>query len=296
MSERLCKGLQIPVGRFDSATDLGRRPPNARTAALTPLSHLLASLTRTEDGLTAAIGDDWRQGRTLYGGLSAALCVQAATNALPEPRPLRSAQFAFVGPATGTVTARATILRQGKSTLFASADLHGEAGLATHALLCFAAPRPSSLAHADLPPPAVPPAEDCPNFFHPKLAPAFAQHFEARRAGGAMPVSGSDNPELLLWIRHRDPDLRLDATALVALADAAPPAAMTLFTAPAPISTMTWSVDVLQDDRPQDPASWVLMRSTALTAAHGYSVQAMNIWDDSGRPLLTATQCVAVFA
>jgi acyl-CoA thioesterase len=272
----------------------GDEPTEARI--LTPLSDILAALRPGADGLTAAIGDDWRQGRTLYGGLSAALCVEAAARALPEPRPLRSAQFAFAGPASGTVTARATVLRQGKSTTFASAELHGEAGLATQALLCFAAPRPSALVHAGLPMPAVPAPDACPNFFADGLAPAFAQHFEARRAGGAMPVSGSDAPELLLWLRHRDAGLRQDATSLVALGDAAPPAAMTMFTARAPISTMTWSVDMLADGAAQAPGAWLLMRSAALAVAGGYSVQAMNLWDESGRAVMTGSQCVAVFA
>jgi acyl-CoA thioesterase len=209
---------------------------------------------------------------------------------------LRSAQFAFVGPASGVVTARAALLRQGKSTVFAGVDLHGDSGLATRALLCFAAGRPSALSHSDLPAPRVPPPESLPDFFDGRLAPAFSHHFEARRAGGAMPVSGAATPDLLLWIRHRDRQVAADATTLVALADAAPPAAMTMFTNPAPISTMTWSLDILADPTPATMAGWILMRSTAQSVAHGYSTQAMFLWDEAGVPLMSASQCVAVFA
>jgi acyl-CoA thioesterase len=263
---------------------------------LTPFSQLIAGLTASPDGLSAPIGDDWRQGRTLYGGLSAALCVAAAARALPEWRPLRSAQFAFVGPASGTVTARAALLRQGKSTVFASAEAHGEAGLATRALLCFAAGRPSLHAHGGLPAPRVPAPDSLPDFFDARLAPAFSRHFEARRAGGAVPVSGAAEPELLLWVRHRDRAVAADATALVALADAAPPAAMTMFTAPAPISTMTWSLDILADPTPETMAGWILLRSTAQSVADGYSTQAMFLWDQAGVPLVSGSQCVAIFA
>ena len=201
-----------------------------------------------------------------------------------------------MGPASGDVTARATLLRQGKSTIFAAAEVSGDAGLATRALLCFAADRPSALAHADLPPPQVARPADSPDFFDPSVAPAFSRHFEARRAGGAMPVSGSAAPELILWIRHRDPAIRADATSLVALADAAPPAAMTMFKAPAPISTMTWSMDILETPSADAMAGWILMRSTAQSVAHGYSTQAMHLWNKSGAPLMIASQCVAVFA
>jgi acyl-CoA thioesterase len=248
-------------------------------------------LVTTDDGLTADIGPDWRQGRTLYGGLSACLCLEAARRVVPDLPPLRSAQFAFVGPASGVVTARATVLRRGKSTVFLSADLHGDAGPATRALLCFAAPRDSTLAYAGLQMPAVAPPDDCPGFFDAAAAPAFFQHFEARQAGGAGLCSGASTPELLLWIRHRDPRTQLDATALVALGDAAPPAAFAMFTTPAPISTMTWSVEMLATPAP----GWLLMRSAGQTVAAGYSTQAMNLWDERGAAVMGGGQCVAVF-
>jgi acyl-CoA thioesterase len=228
----------------------------------------------------------------LYGGLSASLCVEAAGRAVPDLPPLRSAQFAFVGPASGVVTARATVLRRGKSTVFISADLEGDAGLATRALLCFAAPRESALGYSGLPMPEVAPPADCPEFFDAAAAPAFFQHFEARQAGGAGLCSGAPEPELLLWLRHRDPGTQLDATALVALGDAAPPAAFSMFKSPAPISTMTWSVEMLAEPAP----GWLLMRSAGQTVAAGYSTQAMNLWDERGEPVMAGGQCVAVFA
>jgi acyl-CoA thioesterase len=43
------------------------------------------------------VPEDWMQGRTTYGGLTAALCLKAALP-LAGDRPLRSAQIAFVGP------------------------------------------------------------------------------------------------------------------------------------------------------------------------------------------------------
>jgi hypothetical protein len=223
--------------------------------------------------------------------------VEAATRALlpsGEPRLLRSAQFAFVGPASGSVTARPTLLRQGKSTLFAAVDLHGDAGLATRAALCFAAGRNSSIAYANLPMPDVPPPEDCPALFTHAGAPAFSANFEAKRIRRPRNADGAREPELTLWIRHRDPAVARDATALVALADAAPPAAMLLMQTPGPISTMTWSLDILADPAAAAPG-WTLMRSTAQIAAEGYSTQAMTLWDSSGMPLVSASQNVAIF-
>ena len=258
-----------------------------------PFSILLADIELTQDGLTVSAGDGWRQGRTLYGGLSAALCVEAAARVFEALPPLRSAQFAFVGPASGTVSVRPELLRRGKSTAFVGADLHGDGGLATRAMLCFAAPRESTLAHSALPAPTVPAPEDCPAFFG-GAGPNFAGQFEARRAGGAPPCSSSASPEHLLWVRHAGFYPARDATALVALADVAPPAAMAMFAAPAPISTMTWSVEMLMPDAAA-VEGWLLLRSFATTIASGYATQDMQLWDSAGRPLMSCSQCVAVF-
>jgi acyl-CoA thioesterase len=262
---------------------------------LTPFSQLLASMTLDGTVLTARVTDDWRQGRTLYGGLSTALCVAAALRVFPALPPLRSAQFVFVGPASGTVHATPMLLRRGKSTVFVSIDLTGDDGLATRALLCFGAARASALAHGGLSMVVVPPPEDCAAFFVAGGAPNFAQHFDSRLALGARPVSAAADPDMALWLRHRDAVAGHGTVALVALADAAPPAAMAMFTAPAPISTMTWMVDILAD-APADDDGWRLMRSTAETVADGYSSQAMTIWTRAGLALLAARQCVAIFA
>ncbi len=262
---------------------------------MTPLSQLLASVTPRDGGYTVLVTDDWRQGRTLYGGLSAALCVDAAERAFADLPPLRSAQFAFLGPASGNFHAVPCLLRRGKSTVFVSVDFCGDAGLAVRGLLCFAAARPSSLAHDGLPMPEVPDPDRCTDFFGRPGAPNFAQHFDARLARGPALISAATDPDMLLWLRHQDSAAGSFQVALVALADAAPPAAMTLFTALAPISTITWMIDILADP-PAEDDGWRLMRSTAETASGGYSSQAMTIWTRAGQPILAARQCVAIFA
>lgn len=259
---------------------------------MTAYTDLIAAMAPTGKGYTAHVTDDWKQGRTTYGGLSAALCVEAALKTLPEAPPLRSGQFAFIGPAAGELAIETTVLRQGKSTLFVGVDLVGEQGLATRAILTFGAARESLVSHSDLPSPAVARPADCELFFPPGSGPGFSGQFEVRMAGGARPLSGRP-PEYLLWIRHRDPAAR-SLSALIALADTPPPPAMTLFPRFGPISTMTWSIDIVGLPA-QDDDGWRLLRSTAETIGEGYSTQDMMLWDAAGRPLIAARQNVAVF-
>lgn len=259
---------------------------------MTTYTDLIAAMTATETGLAAHVTDDWRQGRTTYGGLSAALCLEAALKAAPDAPPLRSGQFAFVGPAAGELDIRTQVLRRGKSTLFMGVDLIGEQGLATRAILAFGAARESRLSHRDLPAPATVAPDAAPDFFPSGTGPNFTQQFEFKTAGGT-PIGTPGAPDFLVWIRHKDPAAR-SLAALVALADALPPPAITRFPERAPISTMTWSLDVLAQPSAHDDG-WRLMKSRADTILEGYSAQDMAIWDRAGAPLIVARQNVAVF-
>jgi acyl-CoA thioesterase len=81
--------------------------------------------------------------------------------------------------------------------------------------------------------------------------------------------------------------------ALLALGDALPPAAMASFPERAPISTVTWSIDLF--DRPGDVDGWHLLRSTSEQTQYGYSTQTMDLWDASGRHLAAGRQLIAIF-
>lgn len=258
------------------------------------LSDTLATLEPDNGIYRACPGDDWRQGRTLYGGIQAALAVQAARRAFPDLPPLRSAQCAYVGPSTGAVEIAPTMLRAGKSSAFVSVAVTAEAGPAAQLLFCFGAARTSALSYTELPMPQVAAPEACADFFEGPHAPTFSQHFEARVAGGSRVVTAARRPELLLWLRHRDGAAPDGDASLMAIGDTPPPAAMTMFSDRAPISTMTWSVDVLTDSFVG--TAWYLLHVVGDTVADGYSSQTMTMWDAGGRPVTAARQTVAIYA
>ncbi len=260
----------------------------------TPLADVLATLTPAGDGLEGHVAADWMQGRTLYGGISAALCLVAARRLVAGLPPLRSAQFAFAGPAAGDVALSAQVLRAGKSATFVSVDLMSEAGHGTRALLTFGAPRVSNIAHARFAMPDVPGPDACPSHFPSGHGPIFARHFETRRAAGAGPVSGATEADIAVWIRPLDADIEPAEALWLAMADVPPPAAMALFRAPAPISTMSWMVDVLSPGHSAGDG-WRLARATAEHAADGYSAQSMGLWASDGTPLIAGRQSVALF-
>jgi acyl-CoA thioesterase len=173
---------------------------------MTNFCDLMSAITRDGDVFKTTIPDDWLQGRTAYGGLSAALCVEAARRAIADLPPLRSAQFTLIGPAAGPLSISVSTLRRGKSAVFVNVDLSGEAGLAARAVFSFGAARKSVLDYSNLPAPHVTAiAESQPFFPEGRSFISFQQHFESHFAGAARPFTPDAEPEYRIWFRHRDP-------------------------------------------------------------------------------------------
>jgi acyl-CoA thioesterase len=257
---------------------------------------LLASGASTElQARATTIPETWMQGRTAYGGLSAALCLQAATP-LADGLPIRAVQVAFVGPVNGTVSCRPEVLRRGKNTVFISVRMTGDDGVLAEAIMTFGAARASALNLSGLPGSTDPSPERSAPYFRPGTkGPAFAQNFDLLFAGGNPPMSGASEADVSIWMRHKDEKAPNDAIALLALADAPPPAAMSMFTEPGRISSMTWMAEFLTEEIiTQD--RWFLARHTAQTVRNGYSSQQMLMWNRAGEPVMIGRQTIAVFA
>jgi acyl-CoA thioesterase len=239
----------------------------------------------------------WSQGRTLYGGMSAALCYMAARHDVDAEIPLRSAMFCFVGPAGGDLTGTSEVLRRGRSTVISEATLKTEQGIGTRAILAFGSARESRFNQSSLSAPDVLRPEACPPLWGDRSGngPHFAGNFDYHKAGGLRPMSGGEQGELLVWVRFKKAALSDPMASLLALADSLPPAAITMFTEGAPISTITWSMEFLQEEF--DVAdNWFLFQSIADHTVNGYSSQTMNLWDAKGRPVMMARQNVTIFA
>lgn len=261
------------------------------------LPALLAMAEPLEHGFRLAIPEDWHQGRTAYGGFSAALALSAALRAGGEGLPpLRSAQVSFVGPLCGAVEARARVLRRGKNATWMAAEISrasdsgSEVGLTSS--FVFMGPVESELHLNDRPAPTglIPVEEAQP--FAMKHSPAFLRnHFEVRFA---LPKGGDKRPELCWWVRVRERE-GLDAmTGVLLIADALPPGVLPLLHPGVPVSSMTWLVNLLTP-APATRDGWWLLRSTGDYAEKGCSSQRMEIWNADGEPVVAGMQSVAVF-
>jgi acyl-CoA thioesterase len=262
---------------------------------LVSLDTTIASLVLQDGVHTGHVTPDWMQGRTVYGGMSAALCLQAVKNEHSGIGPLRSAHLSFAGPVAGDVTITTRVLRQGKSASFVTADLTSEAGYGTHATFCFGADRPSTKRQTRFAMPIVPaPDEIGARSRDGARGPHFTDHFDMRFSAGSAPLSGAEEADICLWLKLKaETKVALDV-ALLALGDAPPPAALSLFSTFTPLSTMTWAIDMMSTDL-VSPDGWYLSHLKSDAIGDGYSAQSMGLWASDGRPILASKQCVALF-
>lgn len=259
----------------------------------------MISLAQTCEALAfdtpSAIPENWLQGRTAYGGLSAAMALHLVLkNSRPDLPPLKAAQIAFIGPVTASARFLPETLRQGKSVTQIGVDARVDGALAMRAAFVFGSARDSTIRHTRVERPDVGGPESYPQLAGPAAEIGHFKNFEVRFTGDAQPVSGAAEPEMTAWVRLRERGNLRPEVETLALGDFLPPASMAMFTTPAPISSVTWAVDF---PRPATaPLTWCLQRSRSLNAGDGYSFQVMDMWDEAGNLLLLGTQTVAIFA
>jgi acyl-CoA thioesterase len=268
-----------------------------KASFMQPFASVLSSLTPAQDGFEGTITPDWLQGRTLFGGMGAALCLHTARKLTGEERPLRSMTISYIAPVSPDAPFEITprVLREGRNVTQASAELRQNGAIATAANFCFAKDFPSALSGDEMPMPAPrPPEESDPLPFFEGMSPSFARHFDMHWSHGAFPVQGAEKGDNLVWVRHKDNVSDVKESAFIAMADALPPSAISMLSKPAPLSTLTWQLNIL-DPSFETEDQWWLTHARVLHAANGYVTQESRFWNSEGKIAAAGWQSVAVF-
>jgi acyl-coenzyme A thioesterase PaaI-like protein len=260
---------------------------------VTPWTALFARLRAEPGRASLDVTPDWLQGRTVFGGLQAAVALRAMRTLVPDV-PLRTLQGTFLAPAPqGTLAATARVLRTGKSATHVEARIVD--GEATLALLVgvFGAPRASTVSVIPRQP-AVESPKPIDFGYIPGVMPAFTQHFEVRFLRGGVPYSGATQTEAVLDVSLRDSGPVTEGHVL-AMADFIPPIALSHLKSPAPGSTLTWMIELLATRF--DALSLRHWRVDAQMpfARDGYSSQSLMVWGPGGEPIASSHQSMVVF-
>lgn len=256
------------------------------------------AISKSGNGVALPIPRTWLQGRTTFGGLVAVVGLAAMRRQVKSNLPLRNLLVAFVGP-TGTegIKAEARILRQGKSVTHIQADVltsQGEVCATLHA--CFGVDRPSSVSRIGQNAPLWSRPEELTELpFMEGLSPSFTQYLRYCWAQGPYPFQGNPEGGYGGWISCHGQEHETSEAYLVALMDAWPSPSLSMLSAVAPASTLTWSLDLFHNGEGFTTTDWWQFKTHVDAAENGYVSEESRLWTPDGQLAGISRQGVAVF-
>jgi len=220
---------------------------------------------------------------------------------LDEPRPLRSLAVTFVAPLQTGAPARfeAEVLRQGRAVTQVLGRAVQDGQVTALVQGSFGLARASSVEVTPAPAPTMPAVEDCRELPYIKgVTPEFTRHLAMSWGEGGLPFSNTPARGMGGWVRLRESsDAILDESHLLALVDAWPPAPLMHLRAPAPGSTLTWTIEFVQPRPAGLRADDSYLYRAEIECAHdGYGHVAAGLWSREGALLAISRQTVTVFA
>ena len=258
-------------------------------------SEVLGSVQEQDGAWTAAIPEDWLQGRSVFGGLQAALALRAMRGLVPREVPLRTLQTTFIAPVpAGTVRIQTQVLRAGKSATQVEARLMEQSQTLCTVIGVFGVARPSAVRIVPVQP-AVACDKPIAFPFIPGITPSFTQHFAVRWLRGGLPFTGSTVPQNVVEIGLRDEGSATEEHVL-GIADFIPPIGLSFLKKPVAGSSMTWMLEFLGG--PVDGLSlqgW-RMDGELVAARDGYTSQSGMLWGPGGEAVALSRQSMVVFA
>jgi len=264
------------------------------SATLTGMPELLQQLADDETS-SVTISPGWAQGRAVYGGLAAAIGLVGMEKLVEGAVPLRSLMTSFVAPMPeAKVTAKARVMRSGRSVTQTSVDVMTGGQITLHASAAFGGARETLAVAAEAefnpkPRAGVPPMDASV-----RQLPGFLQRFDIHWTGGGIPLSGTKERRTGMWVRHKDDMSAFPAAKIVALADVPPPVMMCHYNRQVMASSLSWSLEfvVPAEDINSD---WFYLDYELEAAAGGYSQQNGRIFTEDGALVALSRQCMVYF-
>ena len=241
---------------------------------------------------------DWSQGRTVYGGLSAAVLYAAAKEYIKDERVMRSNSTNFVGPliAGAPYTISIEVVREGKNVTQIMARAIQDGKTCVISQIAFGNSRESKV--------SVPstdkhnmPAPKRANFIPPipKITPKFLKHFDLSIVEGSVPFLGKKSSHYNGWMKFSKAPKEFTDAHLVCIIDSLPAPVLQMLKWPAPASSVSWSLEFIHPHRPISGNDWIAYQSYTRQAADGYAHFEANIWDQQGELIAISRQTAAIF-
>ncbi|MFT5430627.1 MAG: acyl-CoA thioesterase [Myxococcota bacterium] len=243
---------------------------------------------------TLVTDEAWGQGRTTFGGLTAAAALNLLRTVEPARKP-RTVVTTFSGPTDhGTLYGSAAVVRRGRSMTVARAEITLDGAPCLQMTGFFGDDRESAVSVSGPPRPDIAPPESLHSMPHLNgVMPNFLNHMDIRWTAGTPPFSSSPNSSFSGWCRHKTAASRGPEAAL-GLADAWPAPVIQMLSAPASASSVSWTMHFI-DVPERTPDGWWWLESETVAAAHGYASTTAKLYQPNGALACWSDQLVAIY-
>ncbi|HBO15974.1 MAG TPA: thioesterase family protein, partial [Porticoccaceae bacterium] len=254
-------------------------------------------LARTQTRLT--IDAEWAQGRSIFGGLTAALVLaHIEANARSEGYNLSTTNVHFCGATQSQTPCELAyqILSEGKSVRHVEGHLIQNGVIKTKVIACFTRQRASAIEINPEPKRFPMTPEAAPKMpFVKEMMPKFLQHFDLRYTHDNFPFKGSNDSLICGWTRLNAPTEDLVDSSILALIDAWPPVILPLLKRPAPTSTITWNIEFIRPRDKLDKEDSLYYECSGIVAGSGYAHSSGKMFHPNGQLLALTRQMIGVW-
>lgn len=238
--------------------------------------------TVDHDRFVAEVPDGWQQGRGAFGGFGVGLAVRALAAREPD-RPLRALTAELPGPLTvGEAQIETRVLRRGTGMTSLEATVTQDDEVKVRATGLFGTARDVDVSLDAEPPELTPSFDDIPPIPEGALPPRFIEHYELRLTG-TPPFTGAAEATAAGWVRLRVPPPVLGAPEVAGLVDVFWPTLFSTLTAPRPMATVTFTLQLTEAAYDLDPRRPLYFRSRGIAASAGYLSELRELWTEDGR-------------
>lgn len=246
---------------------------------------------------TFQVPKTWTQGRTVYGGLSAALLLCAIEKQVSSDKTLRALNVAFSAPTLPEMnfTLETELLREGKTVAQWQGRLIQNGVCCVQVQAVFALALDSSLNIQPFVAPEFPAPEKAIHYPG-EGAPGFTQYYQMAQAKGDLPVSGGSSLELGGWMRFRNPPENMQAAHLVSLIDVWPPAVMMHMRELKAGSTVNWTLQFPQPMPTIKAEDYVGYQASIEYAQAGFAITHAQVWNTQKQLLALSQQTIVVYS
>jgi acyl-CoA thioesterase len=248
-----------------------------------------------QQGMQASIPNGWSQGRAAYGGLVGAIAATSMRKMIGDGCPaIRSFMGSFVAPVPpGDCSVESRLIRQGKNVTQMAADVVANDQVCFQALAVFGASRDTESVPNSFPFNPEP-RDSVPLLVPNPMMPPFLKFFDCHWTGGGIPLSGTKDRRLGLWVRHGSDVDAYPVEKIISLCDFPPPIMMSHYTKPVRVSSLSWSLEFTLP--PEEVKSdWFYIDFNLDAAANGYSQQSGYIFTEQGELCAMSRQCMVYF-